>query len=222
MITVVYIGEEQIPNLLTEQIREESNIHLVGLIPYKNNILGILGELDPRVVILSLNQPSSISKQIKENHPNAKIIALVREIDIATYFEIIENVDVVLESIGDWARIVIDSISSGHNNYFHMPSNLVKSFMRKLEELKSDNFNLFHKRLAENGVTLSIREAEIACLARKNMRNKQIAEILQITEGTVKVHISKIYKKINTKGRRNMVNYLNRIMSNGQEKGDMF
>ncbi|WP_432806673.1 LuxR C-terminal-related transcriptional regulator [Oceanobacillus profundus] len=42
----------------------------------------------------------------------------------------------------------------------------------------------------------------------------EIAECIQLREGTVKVHISQIYKKINIRGRKNVVHYLNKIMSN--------
>ncbi len=44
---------------------------------------------------------------------------------------------------------------------------------------------------------LSRREAEIACLVASGQRNKAVAKKLFISEGTVKVHLHHIYKKLN-------------------------
>ena len=59
-----------------------------------------------------------------------------------------------------------------------------------------------------------MKESLVAYFLKKNLRNNEIAERIQLREGTVKVHISQIYKKINIRGRKNVVQYLNKIMSN--------
>ena len=48
---------------------------------------------------------------------------------------------------------------------------------------------------------LTSREREIAMLIKYGMSNKQIANTLGISEGTVKVHLHTIYKKMNLNGR---------------------
>jgi DNA-binding NarL/FixJ family response regulator len=48
---------------------------------------------------------------------------------------------------------------------------------------------------------LTARELEIANLVRHGMSNKQIANILDIVEGTVKIHLHSIYRKLNLGGR---------------------
>ena len=59
-----------------------------------------------------------------------------------------------------------------------------------------------------------MKESLVAYFLKKNLRNGEIAECIQLREGTVKVHISQIYKKINIRRRKNVVQYLNKIMSN--------
>nr|WP_245347581.1 LuxR C-terminal-related transcriptional regulator [Oceanobacillus polygoni] len=86
--------------------------------------------------------------------------------------------------------------------------------LKRLAELKNDNFDLFRKRLLENDIPISTKESLVAYFLKKDLRNSEIAQRIQLREGTVKVHISQIYKKINIKGRENMVQYLNEIMSN--------
>lgn len=52
---------------------------------------------------------------------------------------------------------------------------------------------------------LSAREREVATLAAKGLRNKEIANQLFVTEKTVKFHLTNIYKKLNTRSRTELV-----------------
>ncbi|MDH5297850.1 MAG: response regulator transcription factor [Desulfobulbaceae bacterium] len=58
--------------------------------------------------------------------------------------------------------------------------------------------------------TLSVREAEIARLVAKGMSNLEVAAELDITERTVKAHLSSIYTKTGTGSRLNLALLLNR------------
>ena len=48
---------------------------------------------------------------------------------------------------------------------------------------------------------LTMREREIASLAVSGLRNKSIAGKLQISEGTVKIHLHNIYRKLGIRNR---------------------
>lgn len=52
---------------------------------------------------------------------------------------------------------------------------------------------------------LSPREIEIVHLIHKGLRNKEIAQKLFINEGTVKIHIHNIYKKLEVDGRMDLI-----------------
>lgn len=54
---------------------------------------------------------------------------------------------------------------------------------------------------------LTPREIEIVRLVAKGLRNKEIAEKLSITEGTVKIHLHTIYEKTGVSGRIELSNY---------------
>jgi DNA-binding NarL/FixJ family response regulator len=49
--------------------------------------------------------------------------------------------------------------------------------------------------------TLSAREREIALLMCDGLTNKQLGEQLDLAEGTVKVHLHKIYRKLGLRNR---------------------
>ena len=61
----------------------------------------------------------------------------------------------------------------------------------------------FPSRLLEYEVSLSKREKEVlSLLAKKGTTNKEIAEILHITENTVKAHLSSILEKMQVRNRQ--------------------
>src|SRR6185503_11087329 len=49
--------------------------------------------------------------------------------------------------------------------------------------------------------TLTAREAEIVRMLAHGLRNKEVAAELGISEGTVKVHLHRIYEKLGVDGR---------------------
>jgi len=56
-------------------------------------------------------------------------------------------------------------------------------------------------RALESASSLTSREADIAHFVSKGLRNKEIARELQVSEGTVKMHLHHIYEKLQLGGR---------------------
>lgn len=52
---------------------------------------------------------------------------------------------------------------------------------------------------------LSDRERAIAALVQRGLRNKEVAAELGLTEGTVKVHLHKIFDKVNVRSRTELI-----------------
>ena len=55
--------------------------------------------------------------------------------------------------------------------------------------------------------TLTPREIEIVTMVGKGLHNKQIAERLFISEGTIKVHLHRIFEKLNIDSRISLAHY---------------
>src|SRR5207302_8843209 len=53
--------------------------------------------------------------------------------------------------------------------------------------------------------SLTPRETEIVRLAAQGLRNRELAQRLSITEGTVKIHLHNIYEKLGVDGRLELV-----------------
>jgi two-component system nitrate/nitrite response regulator NarP len=52
---------------------------------------------------------------------------------------------------------------------------------------------------------LSPRERAVVSLVRRGLRNKEIADELGLTEGTVKVHLHKVFDKLGVRGRTELI-----------------
>ncbi|MEG0793187.1 MAG: LuxR C-terminal-related transcriptional regulator [Lachnospiraceae bacterium] len=74
----------------------------------------------------------------------------------------------------------------------------------------SDGWRKIHNLETCESVTdlLTTTEFSIAMLASKKWSNKQIAQYMDISEGTVKNHISNIYNKLNIRNRKDLSKYL--------------
>ncbi|MGJ9458097.1 DNA-binding response regulator [Oceanobacillus sp. CF4.6] len=220
MIKLAYISRIPFSITLTQRMEGESGIELMGRIYVTKNTVAITKELDPQVIVMDtdstpINDTVETIFQIKELIPEVKIITLVNTSEPSNFSHIIEaGGDGIIEKHYNHLAEVMDAIRSVQNAHFAMLQTLHEVLIERLVELKHDNYDFFHKRLAASGVELSVKEAEVAYYLRRNLRNREIAECMGITEGTVKVHISNIYRKLNIKGRKNVVEYLNRIMSN--------
>ena len=60
---------------------------------------------------------------------------------------------------------------------------------------------------------LSARERSVASLVQRGLRNKEVASELGLTEGTVKVHLHKVFDKLGIRGRTELI-----LLA--QERGD--
>ncbi|WP_249869226.1 transcriptional regulator [Oceanobacillus saliphilus] len=220
MVTVAYISSVPFSNHVTEKIENHESLKLVGYIECNEVMDWTVEQMKPDIILmdiegLPITESTEMVQRIKAIIPDVKLITFVNHLQSDCYFQIIEaGSDSIIEKHSDDANDLIRTIFHVQQNYFILPTPITQKFVEKLEELRHDNFDFFNKRLIEHGVHLSVKEAEVAYHLKQNLRNGEIADKLKITEGTVKVHISKIYKKINIKGRKNVVKYLDRIMSN--------
>jgi DNA-binding NarL/FixJ family response regulator len=152
--------------------------------------------LDIRMPVL--NGVESV-KLIKECCPDIKIIML-------TTFD---DEEYIIQAISSGASgylfkdihydTLAQSIRNVYIGQFIMPQKVAQVLIKNL---KSEKTSLSDK------YSLTERENEILDLLKQSFSNKQIANALFISEGTVKNYVSNIYVKTNTKDRNSLLEML--------------
>jgi DNA-binding NarL/FixJ family response regulator len=120
------------------------------------------------------------------------------------------SVPVVIVSPTLPERALLEALGLGVNGMLldDLPAELMVRCMRKVgaggywfehQSMKGALDSIMHREAARHRARqeLTTREIELVCLAAEGLRNKQIAQRLDITEATVKTHIRNIYKKLN-------------------------
>jgi len=139
----------------------------------------------PDVVLLDLIPSISTRfiEEIRNRAPECKIVLWTREISTEWAYQAIE--------LG--VRGILSKT---------LPTELQLKCLHKVHEgelwlAKSLTENL----LAGKPVALTRREGQLVNALARGLKNKEIAEVLGITEGTVKVYLSRLFRKVGVKDR---------------------
>lgn len=106
-----------------------------------------------------------------------------------------KKVSGVLMSKSD-ASLLKKAIKAIHKGEIWLDKNTFKSILHGINAINGEKNSL-----------LSQREKEIVSLIGKGLRNKEIASRLNITETTVKTHLTRIFQKLNIKARSELISY---------------
>jgi DNA-binding NarL/FixJ family response regulator len=153
--------------------------------------------LQPDIIIMDLVMPEKNGieaiAQIKRDCPGSKILVL-------TTFEDEVQINAALEAGADGYQLkdangeallhAIRAIQMGD-----MP--LHPRVARYLFKVKAARENISMNRIND----LTEREREVLRLIAKGLSNKEVAQILNLTKGTVKIHVSNILSKLNVSSR---------------------
>ena len=87
---------------------------------------------------------------------------------------------------------------------------LGQDFLKRLIEVSTSLAGNQAEQVAQHLSALSKREKQVALEAAKGLSNKEIARILNITERTVKAHLSSTFTRLNVKDRLHLALILNK------------
>lgn len=160
-------------------------------------------EYQPKVVLMDLNMPQTNGveaiKILRKELPGIRIIALTVHDDDEKVFEVIKSgvAGYVLKDIAPDVLInTILAVGAGETVIDPMVTVKLMGEINRLREVAST------AEERENVLDLlTHRELEILKLIAKGNSNKDIADLLMISEKTVKNHISSIFRKIKVEDR---------------------
>jgi len=189
-------------NGLKTIIEQDDEINVIGCATNGKEAVELCEKYSPDVVLMDIKMPVmngiEATKLIKEKNCSIKILILTtfqEDSDISDAIEYGAD-GYVLKDLEQLELImVVKNIAKGLS-VFH--GNVIDN-VRKQYQFKKEPDVLPEK--AQNNFGLTERELEIVKLIIEGKKNKDIADKLFITEGSVKNMTSKILKKLNLEDR---------------------
>jgi two-component system, NarL family, nitrate/nitrite response regulator NarL len=192
MHTLVIANQHEIAGAGMEAILQAGGHSVVARCSREGDLLHFAEAYRPDIIMLAKNILSQDAAktvlQLRARNCSAAIVFLLEERDAITTAGLLDlNVEGILLSAAS-ARSVIDCVESVCHGRKWLDPNLLPHLA-------------VAGRPSQMASSLTLREAEIAHLVSRGLRNKEIARELHLSEGTVKMHLHHIYEKLHLGGR---------------------
>jgi DNA-binding NarL/FixJ family response regulator len=186
-------------------LQKMTNIEVVATCAGGSETLQKVNELAPEIAIIDkyITEPGfvDVCQAIRKSQPKTRLV-ISQPFRDADYLSALRaeadayiDKDIPVDILG---RILIE-ISLGEG--FLSPSIAALVLKESASSRGIDNWEYYKREIA-----LTQRESQIlGLMAQRGISNKEIASILFITEGTVKVHLTRIFEKMSVRGRHKAV-----------------
>lgn len=200
IINVLLVDDHSMVREGIKQLLElDGDIKIVGEAGNGETCLTLIDTLHPDVVLLDINMPQmnglEVLEQLKGRRNKQKVLILTIHNEVEYLMRAMEigvSGYVLKDSDSTVLKEAIFTVYEGESYIDTTMIPLMKEQMY-LKELQRE------ARSKEK--LLSAREIEVLCAVAEGLYNKEIAVKLQISEKTVKNHVSNIFKKIGVSDR---------------------
>lgn len=182
---------------VADLIAMEPSLKLIGEASSGEEGITLVKTNDPELVLLDLNM---------KGMDGIETLRAIKELDV--------NSRVVMLTVSDNEESVIAALRAGADGYLlkDMEPEQILDYLRvaaqghmaisvRLTELLARALRHDSQPREPDAAGLTEREAEILDLIASGLSNKLIARKLNISEGTVKVHVKHLLKKLNLRSR---------------------
>lgn len=181
---------------LKQLLEFDGSIKVVGEAANGVECLENLEKYDPEVLLLDINMPEmngiEVLKKLKEKQSSVKVLILTVHNELEYLMNAVDiGVEgyIMKDSESSELKKAIKAVRDGEN---YIQSSLIPILNNQLLNRDMDK---------DKVATLTNRELEVLVQVANGMFNKEIATNLNISERTVKNHISNIFKKIEVSDR---------------------
>lgn len=175
-----------------EVLLRRTSFELVEHVSTGSEALAATERLDPDLVLLDVKMPDgsglSVLNILRERGDRRPVVLLTADLGDATLLEALKlgANGIVLKNSDP--RFLLQCLEAVHGGQSWIDPELEQ----RIEALK---------RSAHSRPRLSARERQLVALVRKGLRNREIAEQLGVTPGTVKVYLHSIFDKVGVASR---------------------
>ena len=189
---IVIVDDHSIVREGLKQLLElDGDVEVIGEASDGVECLNLLKKIVPQVLLLDINMPNmnglEVLERLKENNVDVKVVILTVHNEIEFLLKAVEmGIDGYLVKESDSAELKKAIFHVIEGETYIQPS-MIPLLNSKMVERNVDK---------EKIALLTRREMEVLKLLSVGLYNKEIGEKLNISERTVKNHISSIFKKI--------------------------
>jgi two-component system nitrate/nitrite response regulator NarL len=181
----VYTNEPLQAMALEVLLRPSDDISLLPIVSEVDALLDQVTLRKPQVLLLAVDTSMDwgLLNQLRRESPDTKVVMWLHEITPELAYQAIEcGVRGILRK--------------------SLPPDMIAKCVRKVQagELWFEKA-LTQTFLSGRSVKVSKREGELITLVTQGLKNKEIASVMGITEGTVKVYLSRLFGKIGARDR---------------------
>ncbi len=190
-------------------LEQEPDLQVVGDAENGKVALELVATLQPDVVLMDIRMPEmdgrTATKLIVQNFPNVKVLVL-STFDDDSYLTGAMRAGAKGYLLKDMpSSELADAIRFGHYGYTQFGPGLFDKLLAT-EAISTQNSQ---GSASSKPSEITAREQEVLRLIGVGATNREIAQELYITEGTVKTHVTSILSRLNLKNRSQLAIYAN-------------
>lgn len=191
---ILLVDDHPMIRTAIEALLRGTGFEIVGMAATGEDALRKVDELNPDILLLDLQMPGGtgmdVLRKIRANGRKTRIVLLTAAIDDHSLMEArsLRVQGMVLKN-SDPAYL-LDCLERVRRGGRWQDPELVER-TKRLTQLMADR----------EGPTLAPRERELISLVRQGLRNREIAEKLGVTEGTIKVYLHTVFEKLGVSSR---------------------
>ncbi len=203
-ITLVLVGDHPIVlDALRNLFQQEPDLQVLAHCTKAEEVVRVVSAQAPDVLILDLEMPraesTTVLREIRDRKLATRTVFLTGHLDEEELLEALRwgVAGVVLKEMDP--RQFVQCVRKVHagEQWFER-----RSMGRVVERLLQRE-----AALREVAAVLTPREIELVRMVAGELSNKEVADRLCISEGTVKAHLHNIYEKLRLGGRRDLARY---------------
>ncbi|HEY9631875.1 MAG TPA: response regulator transcription factor [Coleofasciculaceae cyanobacterium] len=200
---------------LKAMLQLEPDLDVVGIADNGETALKQVAELQPDVVLMDIRMPKmdgrTATRLITQQFPDIKVLVL------STF----DDDQYIAESMRAGAKGYLlkdmspeelaHAIRCVHRGYSQLGPGLLEKIISYLPSLDAADSESVSQDLEQ----LSCREQEVLRSLSDGATNREIAEQLYISEGTVKTHVTHLLNRLNLRNRTQLAIYANSMLASG-------
>ncbi len=206
-IKVMIIDEQAFFRAGVRQVlSQQSDLEILDCAPNQDT-LELIEASPPDVALLGSDLAAlgglELSRKITRHYPNTKVIVLSPDPNDEELFEVIKTAAVACLSKNATAEELANTIRRACNGEYPINDSLITRPTVARRVL--NQFQHMRRTMEAVVAPLTPRETQILNYIADGNTNKQIARILEISEQTIKNHVSAILRKLNANDRAHAV-----------------